>query len=138
MIEETLKAIKDERMSELEALEFAEGLQEQETSGYRQDVPQRLRKLRDAPAYYGIVRDTLPDGCLSEDVLAEIAVQVEALIEGHKIRDWEDNPDVHNSMRNEIEDYLYAIEEAQGVRFSNVELDEIIEQVIDIARKRSS
>jgi type I restriction enzyme R subunit len=138
MVEETLQAIEYERMSELEALELAESLQEQETSGYRQDVPQRLRKLRDAPAYYGIVRDSLLDDRLSEDVLAEIAVQVEALIEGQKIRDWVDNPDVLNRMRNEIEDYLYAIEETQDVHFSNVDLDEIIEQVIDIAKKRSS
>ena len=40
-------------------------------------------------------------------------------------------------MRNAIEDYLYEVEAAQKVRFSNVELDEIIEQVIDIARKRA-
>jgi type I restriction enzyme R subunit len=138
MVEETLQAIEYERMSELEALELAESLQEQETSGYRQDVPQRLRKLRDAPAYYGIVRDSLLDDRLSEDVLAEIAVQVEALIEGQKIRDWVDNPDVLNRMRNEIEDYLYAIEETQDVHFSKVDLDESMEQVIDIAKKRSS
>ena len=40
MIEETLQAIEQERMSELEALELAESLREQETSGYRQDIPQ--------------------------------------------------------------------------------------------------
>jgi type I restriction enzyme R subunit len=136
MIEETLQAIELGRMSELEALEQAKSMREQETSGYRQDVPQRLRSLRDAPAYYGIVRDCL-QGRLSEDVFADMAMQVEALIEKHKIRDWENNPDVLNIMRNAIEDYLYAIEKAQNIRFSNVELDEIIEHVIDIARKRA-
>ncbi len=136
MIEDTLRAIEQERMNELEALELAKNLQRQETSGYRQDIPQRLRSLRDAPAYYGVVRESL-SGRLSEDVLAEIAAQVETLIEQNKIRDWEDNPDVLNKMRNCIEDYLYDVEKAQQVRFSNVELDEIIERVIDIARKRA-
>jgi type I restriction enzyme R subunit len=137
LIEETLKAIEEERMSELEALDFAKSLKDQETSGYRKDIPQRLRKLRDAPAYYGVVRETLSYDRLSEEVLTDIAIQVEALIEGQKIRDWVDNPDVLNHMRNQIEDYLYAVEGEQDTRFSNVELDEIIEQVIDIARKRS-
>ena len=40
-------------------------------------------------------------------------------------------------MSNAIEDYLYTIEGEEKIRFSNVELDEIIEQVIDIARKRA-
>jgi type I restriction enzyme R subunit len=136
MIEDTLRSIEQERMNELEALALAKSLQQQETSGYRQDIPQRLRSLRDAPAYYGVMRESLSDR-LVEDVLAEIAAQVEKLIEENKIRDWVDNPDVLNRMRNCIEDYLYDIEKAQQVRFSNVELDEIIERVIDIARKRA-
>jgi type I restriction enzyme R subunit len=137
MIEETLKAIEQQRLSELEGLEQANLLLKQETSGYRQDVPQRLRKLRDAPAYYDVVRESLTEDCLTDELKAEIAVQIEALVERNKIRDWVDNPDVLNRMRNEIEDYLYCIAEAQGIRFSTVELDEIIEQVIDIARKRA-
>jgi len=41
-------------------------------------------------------------------------------------------------MRNAIEDYLFdEIEPTQKIRFSNVELNEIIEQVIDIARMRA-
>ncbi|MEW5871787.1 MAG: HsdR family type I site-specific deoxyribonuclease [Chloroflexota bacterium] len=137
MIEETLRAIEQERMSELEALDFAKELQRQETSGYRQDVPQRLRKLRDAPAYYGVVREALPGDRLSEETLAEMVIQIEAQLERHKIRDWVDNADVLNRMRDAIEDYLYEVEAAQGVRFSDLELDEIIERIIDIARKRA-
>ena len=136
MIEETLEAIEFARMNELEALEQAKSMRDQETSGYRQDVPQRLRNLRDAPAYYGVVRECL-QARLSEEILADMAMQVEAIIEKLKIRDWEHNPDVLNQMRNAIEDYLYNIEKAQNIRFSNVELDEIIEHVIDIGRKRA-
>jgi len=137
MIEDTLQDIADGRMSELEALETAKGYKEQETSGYRQDVPQRLRKLRDAPAYYGVLRESLPKERLPERVRAEIAERMEQIVESKKIRDWFDNQDVHNSMWVAIEEYLYEIEDTHEVRFSNVELDEIVEQVIDIARKRA-
>lgn len=136
MIEETLQAIEFGRMSELEALEQAKSMRDEETSGYRQDIPQRLRNLRDAPAYYGVVRESLSER-LSEEVLAEMAMQVEAIIEKHKIRDWENNPDVLNTMRNALDDYLYEIAEKQNTKFSTAELDEIVEQVIDIARKRA-
>lgn len=136
MIEETLKAIVEGRLSELDALERAKRLREQETSGYRRDVPEQLRSLRDAPAYYGVLHGNL-DGRLRNETLAELAAKIEEIIEANKIRDWEHNQDVLNQMRNAIEDYLYEVEQAQSLRFSNVELDEIIEQVIDIARKRA-
>jgi len=137
LIEATLKEIEEERISELEALERAKSLRDQETSGYRRDVPQRLHKLRDAPAYYGVVRETL-ENKLSEEVLAEMAAHIETLIEQHKIRDWMYNPDVLNEIRNVIDKYLYEIEDAHGIKFSAAELDEIVEQVIDIARKRDA
>ena len=136
MIEETLRAIEQERMSELEALEMAQSLRDQEVGGYRQDVPQRLRSLRDAPAFYGAIRESLSNR-LDADLMAEMAARIETVIEANKIRDWVDNLDVLNQMRNAVEDYLYEMEAAHGIRFSEVELDEIIEQVIDIARKRA-
>ena len=40
-------------------------------------------------------------------------------------------------MWSAIEDYFYAIEDEQEIDFRNIELDEIIGQVIDIARKRA-
>lgn len=137
MIEDTLQAIKEERMDELEALQIANELRDEETSGYRNDIPEQIRQLRDAPAYYGVVRDTVQEDRLNEETLAEIAIRVEELIEENKIRDWAHNPDVHNKMRNEIEDYLYIVEDKQNISLSDVELDEIIEQVIEVAKKRS-
>lgn len=136
MVDDTLLAIEQGRMSELEGFELASRLQEQENSGYRQDIPQRLHNLRDAPAYYGVMRENLHSR-ISDETLAEMAARIELLIEKNKVRDWVDNSDVLNRMRNAIEDYLYEIETTQAIRFSNVELDEILEQVIDIARKRA-
>ncbi len=137
LIEETLKEIAEGRMDELEALEKAKSLREEESGGVRYDIPQRLRNLRDASAYYGVLNETLKDGRLPKDALAEIAARIETIIEENKIRDWVDNPDVKNDMRNAIEDHLYIRGGEEKINFSTIELDEIIEQVIDIARKRT-
>ncbi|MFC1997577.1 type I restriction endonuclease subunit R [Chloroflexota bacterium] len=137
MIEETLRAIAEGRLNELEALETAKTYKEQEMTGYRRDLPQRLRNLRDAPAYYGAARDILMEDRLPEEAFAEIAVKLERIIEEHKIRDWTNNTDVHNKMANAIDDYVMDIEEAYDIRLSDVELVVLIDQVIDIARKRA-
>ena len=137
MIDDTLQAIKEGRLIDLEALKQAKQLQEQETSGVRYDIPQRLRSLRDAPAYYGVMQETLQGDRLPEAILADVAAQVETIIENHKIVDWTDNDDICNQIWNAIEDHLYRIADENDVRFTGVELDEIINQVIDIARKRA-
>jgi type I restriction enzyme R subunit len=135
MIDDTLAAIEQQRISEVEGLERANNLKEQEISGQRRDIPEQLHHLRDAPAYYGVVRETL-NRRLADGILADMAAQIERLIEIKKIRDWGDNSDVLNQMRNAIEDYLYQIERENSIRFTGPEIDEIIEQVISIARKR--
>ena len=137
LIEETLQSIEEDRMNEVEGLQMATALLDEETSGYRQDIPQRLHKLRDARAYYGVLGETLANGRLPDDLLAEMAAQIETLIEAQKIRDWVDNSDVLNQMRNEIDDYLFDIGKGYDVQLSTAQLDEIVEQVIDIARKRA-
>jgi len=137
MIEETLRSIEEERISDLEALESAQGLQEEVTRGYRQDMPVRLRSLRDAPAYYGVVQETITEDLLSQDIQAEIAVEMENIIEGQKIVDWTDNRDVRNQMWGKIEDYLYQVAGDRNVSIDPNQMDEIIGQVIEIARKRS-
>ena len=137
MIDKTLAAIEQERMSELEALQLASEMRNQETSGYRADIPEKLHQLRDAPAYYGVVKETIQTDRLTTDDLAEMAIRIEELIEGQKITDWENNSDVQNQMRNTIEEYLYELEDEVDLQLTNAELDEIIEQVVDIARKRS-
>ena len=124
-------------MSELEALKEAEDLREQELSGRRSDLPGLLRQYRDAPAYYGVLREVLDAGRLSEELQAEMAIRIEELIEARKITDWVNNLDLRKQMENDLDDYLYQVEEKQGIRFSDVELDDIISQVIDIARKRA-
>jgi type I restriction enzyme R subunit len=137
MVEDTLKAIEAGRLSELEALKIATELRDEEVTGTRKDLPGELHKFRDAPAYFGIMEEILGSDRLSRNQMGEIAIEIEKIIEARKIRDWVYNSDVHNQMANDIEDYLYTIEDDQQIKFSPVELDEITEQVIDIARKRA-
>jgi type I restriction enzyme R subunit len=137
MIEDTLEAIEFGRISELEGLQKAHQLLDEENQGIRYDIPQRLHKLRDARAYYGVIKETIGADRLTEEEKAELAEQVERLIEANKITDWEHNRDIQNVMKNAIEDLLFDVEKAKGIHFSIPELDEIINLVVEIARKRS-
>lgn len=137
LIEQTLEEIADGRIQELEALEKASQYQDEIYSGYRQDLPEQLHALRDAPAYYGVVKESLDDKQVSTDIQIEMVVEIERIIENLKIVDWTDNRDVRNQMWGKIEDYLYRVGEEHSLVISAELMDEIIGQVIEIARKRS-
>ena len=48
------------------------------------------------------------------------------------------NLDAQNSMRNEIDDYLYELREESGIELGLDDMDLIVENSIDIARLRAS
>ncbi len=65
-----------------------------------------------------------------------MAIKIEKIIEQRKIRDWVMNRDIHRAMMNDIEDYLYLLKKEQGLALSEVELDLVLEQVLDVAKQR--
>jgi type I restriction enzyme R subunit len=136
LIDQTLADIRAGRLDALEALRQAEGLRDQAVTGQRSDLPRQLHRLRDAPAYYGVLNEVL-NGQLSADCLADMAIRIEQVIEQHKIRDWMYNADVQRNMEIALDDYLCEVEAEQDIRFGNDDLTAIIGQVIDVAKKRA-
>jgi len=83
----------------------------------------------------------LGDADLGEDaeqVVAEMAIRIKETIEGHKIRDWADNPDVQNRIKRDIEDYIYSVMDERGVALVGSEMDLLIDNLVDVARKRAN
>ena len=66
----------------------------------------------------------------------EIAIQLERIIETHKIRDWTHNIDVQRRITNDIEDYLFDIQDKHNLHISDSELDMLLEQLIHTAKQR--
>ena len=108
-------------------------------------TPSELRRYKHASAYYGAVREPLAHYFTEaqmeqlKQLGQEMAIGVEAIIERNKIRDWANNPDVHNKMKADIEDYLRdVLEPKYNVRFNTPDLDEILDRLIELAKQRDS
>ena len=137
LIEDTLHAIETGRLDDLEAVRQADELRDEAVTGRRSDVPAQLLGYRHAPAYYGVLHEVLNDGRLLPDQVAELAIQMEHLLEARKIRDWANNGDVQNQMKNDLDDYLYDLKRELDVALTNDEIESIIEQIVHLARQRS-
>ena len=142
LITDTIEAYKAGRLSEAEYLKQMRDVLKQTQQGSDRNVPARLHRYQHAPAYYGILQSVLepslvgPAGVIPEELLADMAIEIEKVIEKRKIRDWTNNRDIHKAMMNDIEDYLYNIKEQYSMVVTSVEMDLILEQILEVAKQR--
>jgi len=142
LISETIEAYRAGRLSEAEYLNRMRDILEQVQQGTARNIPARLHRYQHASAYFGVLQSVLETSsvglsAIPEDVLADMAIEIEKIIEKRKIRDWVANRDIQKAMMNDIEDYLYAIKVQYDLPLTGVEMDLILEQLLEVAKQRN-
>jgi type I restriction enzyme, R subunit len=141
MIEETIEAYKQGRIDELDYLSQMETAKEEMATGKDSPLPPQLAGYRDANAYYGLLLEPLArfaDGTQPEflSFMADLAIACEQTINEKKVRDWAHNPDVINQIKGGLDDLLYSLKLDFGIALTNTEMDTIIDNVVETAKKR--
>ena len=140
LIEEAFRAYRDKRYTEAQLLEEMRKVQKAIVDKDHSDLPEKLHGKEQASAFFGIVRDIFQNSSIEagEDILADVGLKVDEIIESHKIVHWTQNQDIQNKMLIEIEDYLFSIKGRHDINLTSEAIDEIMEQVLDTARKRDT
>lgn len=139
MLEEVIRAFREQRLSDVEYLSRVTGINEAVTDRTDDDLPSSIRTREVAKAFYGIIRDNLgadPAMALGTDDAATAAIGIDDIVLANKIVDWTVNPDVQNRMKTEIEEFLFDRMQQRNLQISFDSLDQIIEQCLDVARVR--
>jgi type I restriction enzyme R subunit len=95
-----------------------------------------------AKAYYGVINEKIREALGEEhgksitEELGNAAIEIDKIIDQHRIVRWVDNIDVQNQMKMAIEDYLFEVQEAQGIQLDFDTIDDILDRVIEIAKVR--
>ncbi len=138
MIDETLQAYREGRLTEAEKFQQASDYLVQIRDGKDTTLPSQLHQYNHARAYFGELRDISETYGfdVQSNTLASLAIDFEEAIEDRKIRDWTMNNDVQDQMRNDIEDCLFDFQDKFEISIPNGSIDIIIEKMIDIAIER--
>ena len=82
--------------------------------------------------YRAVAEDLAPYDAEFDDGLTEVSRAIDAVMEEHRsIIDWRENLDVQREMRRDIKRLLRDTE-----RYAEDELDELVRQVVEVARRR--
>lgn len=137
LVEEAIEAYRAQRMNDLEYLKTVEDLLEQTRNKGQSDLPAALHQRAEAAAYYGLFGEQLNDEFKNlekaPDLFIEMALEFQRLLGQHKIRDWERSESVRKRMMNDLDDYLFALEQQHEVRIPFTVRDDLFEKVIQVA-----
>ncbi len=137
MVEDTIEAYRQGRISELEYLERIEAGLDQFRSGKDSSLPEQLSNTKDASAYYGLLVLHMGVDGVAEP-MADLAVTFEGTINRFKGRDWAHNLDTVNKLKNALEDHLYDFKRTYDMTISGGMMDTIIDSVVETAKKRDT
>jgi type I restriction enzyme R subunit len=142
LIQETIEAYRQGRISEAEYLKRASEILHTIQTGRDADTPGQLFQYRDAPAFFRAMRDPLAryevdvPGTTKDELLADVAIRLEQIIEARKIRDWTTNLDVQNEIKRAMDEYLYSIKGRYEIPLTDGDIDVILDSVLEIAKQR--
>ena len=141
LLEETIKAYRERRLSEREYLnnviELASKVARKE---HEREFPESIRNDDDAKAFFGILESRLKtkDGApLQDDEVASIARAIIDIIKPHLIVGIWTNDKALNEMHNAIDDYFFdVVRDEMGVELSAEMLDEMEREIMRLAKAR--
>jgi len=153
-IEEIIADYKAKRISDADYLRRMSEVKEDYRKGYSGiTYPQKIRHNVNAQAFYGVVKEALEsnlpysikDGNMVheapeiydyENILADVAVDVDLIIQEHSKVDWHDNPDVHNDISTALDELFYNLKKTCFTDLTFVQVDRIIEDIKTVALRR--
>lgn len=153
-IEKTLQEYKDKRISESQYLNCMKDIMNDFKNGYSgEEYPENIKNNPHARAFYGTIKEVFSEKTsfivkdetatymyddkikndLSNDNLGYIALEIHKIIDTHSKVDWHDNPEVHNRIAQEIDDFLYDYSKENNFEINFDDIDKIIENIKTIA-----
>lgn len=148
LVQQAIDDYRQRRIDEAEFLSRVESYMETVRHGHESDMPGELEGNTEAQAVYGIVNEVLGryeirepraeylvEGKSQPSVPVSMALKIEAILDTLKIRDWPRMPDVVKSMENELDDYLFELNEESYLNLKTSDIDELIERSIAVAKK---
>lgn len=153
-IEEIIAAYKEKRISDADYLRRMSEVKEDYRKGYSGiTYPQKIKHNINAQAFYGVVKESLendssysvkdgtavhepPEIYNYENILADVAVDVDLIIKEHSKVDWHDNPDVHNDISTALDELFYNLKKTCFTGLTYAQVDRIIEDIKTVALRR--
>ena len=144
LIKEAIEDYHQHRIDEADYLLKAKDYENQFLTGKQKDVPAGIQEKPNAIAFYNLINTVLEDSFTKipqpKEIQASIAIEIEECLKkvifenGSLIIDWQTNSEIEKGIKNCLDDLLFEKQQQYDTQFSFDKIDELIEEVIKIAK----
>ena len=144
LIKEAISDYHQHRIDEALYLQKAKEYENQFLTGKQNNVPKSIEEKPNAVAFYNLINAVLENSFSNtqepKEVQANTALEVEECIKnivyenGTLIIDWQTNTEIEKELKNNLDDLLFEKQQQYDTQFSFDKIDELIEEVIKIAK----
>jgi type I restriction enzyme R subunit len=144
LIREVIDAYHQQRINEAEYLQKAKDYENQFLTGKQNNVPTIILNKVNAIAFYNLINSVLESSFSNtpnpKETQALVALEVEDCIKrvvyeyDSLIIDWQTNSEIEKSIKNNLDDLIYEKQQQYDTQFSFDKIDELIEEIIKIAK----
>ncbi|HBA84810.1 MAG TPA: restriction endonuclease subunit R [Verrucomicrobia bacterium] len=138
LIQDAIDQFRQKLISAQEYLKRISDLRQKVVTRQHDNAPAELSGNDDALAYFGLALPIL--GKANEKAATALATAVQRILQpfASRVHFWDDK-DAQNQAVNEIDDYLFdEIRGQQNITLSPEQMDELIEQIMRVAKHRTS
>ena len=146
LIKQAIEDYRQHRIDEAEYLNKVKDYENQFLSGKQLGIPEVLEHKPVATAYYNVLdvvaKEVFENLENHKGVEADLAVELEAEIkeviyeDDALIVDWQTNTELENELKIKLDDFLFESQQKYDLSIPFDKMDEIIEEVIKIAKNR--
>jgi len=148
MIEQTIQKFLHDRISEKEYLEKVKQIKQGVQQGIWDGTPNELKERPVARSFYNTIKSGMEeffegvympvDESKREELYTQAGIELDHIIDGLTIVDWETNPDVKNKMFIAIEDYMIEVFRKLDLKRDFDAIERIAETIIKSKQTYSS
>lgn len=141
LIQNVIDSFRQKQISDLEYLKQITEAKKKLDAKEHDDVPELLKNNDNAIAAYGVIHPILSELGLEEVQLKELSAECAAAFDkiidsNNKVNFWNDD-DAINNVKDMMDDYFYdVIRDEKGISIPSNIMDQVIEKVLFIERKR--
>ncbi|HKX27699.1 MAG TPA: HsdR family type I site-specific deoxyribonuclease [Blastocatellia bacterium] len=140
ILEDVIQSWRDRRVSDAEYLNQTLEIMNVVINRTDDDLPPGLQHHDVAKAFYGVINEVFSRlntaSPIAKKIAAAAALEIDRIFKDNKVVDWTTNLDAQNEMKNQIDDYLYALRDDHQIRLSLDDMDFILDKSIEIAKTR--
>lgn len=140
LLKDAIRVFREGRISDNEYLRRVSDYWQSVLNRTGDKIPRKLDHRDVAKAYFGVVKEVIPEQVFEhkerDELIADMALLIDDTIERLRIVNWANNSDAQNRIRTAIEDVLFDFQKKQGIAISFAEIDAVMERCIATAKVR--